>query len=137
MRIFSRILQQEKGFTLIELLIVIAILGILAAIALPRFGNTIAAANTAKIQADLRTIDAALISYYAAERHEAPLGEIKSEHLGKYLVSIPKPPTGDYIDQSGALQKIQGSYLIVKSAATANEIRATLDGKTSDQYGKS
>ena len=45
-----------SGFTLIELVIVIAILGILAGIAIPRFMDAAATARGAKMLADMRTI---------------------------------------------------------------------------------
>src|SRR3990170_579303 len=47
---------KSKGFTLIELLIVVVIIGILAAIAIPKFGNTKEKAYVAAMKSDLRNL---------------------------------------------------------------------------------
>lgn len=54
---------REGGFTLIGMLVAVAIIGVLAMIAVPKFTNAITSANTAKVQADLSTIDAAVATY--------------------------------------------------------------------------
>jgi type II secretion system protein G len=52
-----------KGFTLIELLIVVAIIGIIAAIAIPNLMNAIDKSKQKRTMADLRTISTAVEAY--------------------------------------------------------------------------
>ena len=56
-------IRHEKGFTLIELLIVVVIIGILAAIAIPKFANTKEKAYMAAMKSDLRNMVTAQESY--------------------------------------------------------------------------
>ena len=58
-------MNKNKGFTLIELLIVIAIIGILAAIIAPNAFNAIEKAKIAKVISDLNAIKTASLIYYA------------------------------------------------------------------------
>ncbi len=58
-------MRNQRGFTLVELMIVVAIIGILTAIAFPLYANIQARARVAKAQADVRTLASAVVVYSA------------------------------------------------------------------------
>ena len=57
--------RNKKGFTLIELLIVVVIIGILAAIAIPKFAGTKSKAYVAAMKSDLKNLVTAQESYFS------------------------------------------------------------------------
>src|SRR6186713_2293318 len=58
-------MSKRRGFTLIELLIVVVIIGILAAIAIPKFANTKEKAVVASMKSDLRNLVTAQESFFS------------------------------------------------------------------------
>ena len=58
-------MMNRKGFTLIELLIVVVIIGILAAIAIPKFANTKEKAVVASMKSDLKNLVAAQEAFFS------------------------------------------------------------------------
>ena len=55
----------EKGFTLMELLIVIAVLGILAAVLVPRMGSFLSSGQAAAANTEVANVETAALAYYA------------------------------------------------------------------------
>ena len=85
-----RIRRQDAGFTLIELLIVMTIILILTALAVPRFEGAIRHAKEAVLKEDLHVMRAAIDSY-TMDKQKAPqsLDDLVQEG---YLRSIPEDP---------------------------------------------
>jgi general secretion pathway protein G len=102
--------SSETGFTLIELLIVMTIIGILAAIAIPSYISTVRRAKEAALREDLHTMRDA-ISSYTVDKEKAPNGLDDLVQSG-YLKTIPKDPITDRNDtwmtnQSDSLMSIE------------------------------
>jgi len=87
--------RSRTAFTLIELLVVIVIIGILAAIAIPKFSNTKTKGYTAAMKADLRNLVAAEEAFFADSTYYIVYGDTaKLKFRPSVNVSTPAVVTG-------------------------------------------
>jgi len=113
--------RKKKGFTLIELLIVVAIIGIIAGIAIPRFLGVRTKAKVTRAFADMASIGTALEMYYT-DKDEYPQpttgNTLDATALKDYISSIPDDPFGETDVRGTASGKSYGYYVNDTTSAT-------------------
>jgi len=106
-------MNKKKGFTLIELIMVIVILGILSAIAVPKFMDLRKAANQAACKASGGGLRAAIANYYASKAvHTNTTGWPTActwAVMSPYIQAFPKSPAG-YGQTSAAIDTWSEAY---------------------------
>ena len=119
-------LREKHGFTLVEIMIVVAIISLLAAIAIPNLLRARHNANESAALGSLRTLSSAEESY-RANQNPVTYGS---------LANLLAPPTGGpaYIDAILAAGAKQG-YNFVMSALTANTYTVTATPQIAGQTG--
>jgi len=125
----------QGGFTLIELIIVVAVISIVAALAVPLYANEEARARVAKVQAEIRTL-ACAVNLYAAHMGTLPPALTVlmfpavnglNESAGPFMASIPNSPQGG--------SPAWGAYTYTSSTAGTFSITAMGDGVTVTRRG--
>ena len=99
MKLFKR---NQKGFTLVELVVVIAILGILAAIAVPRFIASLEEARSTADEANMRVLQTAVDLFYAeTEGYPADYAALEGALVPTYIDEIPELSGGGTFNYNG------------------------------------
>jgi type IV pilus assembly protein PilA len=133
----------KKGFTLIELMIVVAIIGILAAIAIPNFLRFQAKSKQSEAKTNLGGIFTAETSYFAENNAFADLGVISWAPIGSsvryaYAVTTGGVTLGDNAALNVAAAQALGSidnvnFTFVAAAAGNIDTDGTIDTWTMNQ----
>ena len=140
---FSEKLKRRKGFTLVEMLIVVAIIGILATIAVPKYADLQANARGAKILADLRTLDTALVIYSTTYLQDAtnlsqltpPSSGLPNATHSDLVRTLPTVPVATTFIVNGQGYQVEASYTITGGRATISAKGAVVGAASSGPVG--
>lgn len=87
-------MRSKKGFTLVELMVVVIILGILVAIAIPIYNNVTGDAQKKACAANERTLEGAVAMYQAANGGKMP-DNLDDLVTGGFIEAVPTCPVDD------------------------------------------
>ena len=101
----------KKGFTLIELLIVVVIIGILAAIAIPKFSNTKDKAKLASVKTDIRNYMTAEEAYFSDNQTYGTYAQLTEGTVYDFALSPGNASTASTAEAGGYTLTVENSSI--------------------------
>ena len=129
----------QKGFSLLELLIVCCIVALLAGMAVPKVSQIMASSRSARVAADLTTLDAAIVMYQT-DKGTNPTSVSELSDYVSDAANI-KPPKGKCMLRNSDIVEITADKYDIEAVKDSNgtatsEYRAQCGGHTAGDFSR-
>ena len=132
-----RLPKGPRGFTLVELMIVVAVIGILAAIALPRFGQMLEKSREGQTKGNLNSIHSAVSIYYGDQRGIWPttLCTYSNYQFSQYLDNVnPVKVTGLFVGGASSPAGVNVTSTVQSAVPVASSTGWLYDSNSGEVY---
>lgn len=130
-------MRKVRGFTLIELMIVVAIIGVLAAIAIPSFMKYIRRSKTSEAVMNLRKMYDGAVAYYLSEHADASGTMIARQFPTSAPLTPATPPPAKRVNTAPADWKVGGWVALDFMVSDAQFFSYQFDAKGSPAHDAS